>query len=127
MRAALGDRDHSGPGRVVDSWRDGANRIIRLRAVPARKVADHGLTRRTVRRVTQIAPRQHESGTSYKYETYATQWRCGWWSCTKVREQMIRVVVNNRVMNDGRFYGVVTAYCPPIQGQCPSWVNEHIN
>jgi len=72
--------------------------------------------------VTQLVPRRLDSGTSYRYETYARQYSCGWGSCRVKREQLVRVIVDYRVLSDNYYYGVVTGYCPGLAyGNCPSW------
>lgn len=86
----------TGPGSVVGSWQDSAGRTVLLRAVPRNKIYEHNLNVWTTQRVTQLAPRQFEGGTSYKYETYAREYSCSWWSCTVLRQQLVRVVINLR-------------------------------
>ena len=39
-------------------------------------------------------------------------------------EANVRVIVSFRRDNDGKSYGVVNAYYPPVQGKCPAWVNN---
>jgi hypothetical protein len=115
------------PGNVVHSWRDGQGHTVLLRQTPLAKVAGHGLTVRTVRRVTQLTNRELQSYTSYRYQTNATEYRCSWLRCTVVRRQAVRVIADFRRLNDNRQYGVVTAYCPGAGQVCPNWVNTHIN
>lgn len=84
----------------------------------------HGLDAGTVEKVTQRTNRQHQSQSSYKYETYARRFVCGIWNCTEVERQLVRVAVDFRTSTpDGKQFGVVTAYCPGAGDKCPAWVN----
>jgi hypothetical protein len=113
---------------IVSSWTDIAGRRVVIRQIPYDKVTGrHGLQLRTVRRVIQLVNRVHDGGTAYRYETYAREYRCSIWSCTVLREQLIRVVVDFRILTDGQPFGVVTAYCPGAGDLCPAWVNTAIN
>lgn len=125
---AEGAYDFSSHNPVLYSWRDRDGWMIRFRKTAHEKATQkHGLTVRTVKRSTQLGYKTHQSGTAYKYEAYAREYSCSWWRCKKIREQLIRVPVEFRLTYDGKYYGVITAYCPPYTGKCPSWVNTHIN
>lgn len=120
------------PGPVIDTWRDSADRVIRLRQRRMEHfTTKHELSVRTVRRTTQVANRYYDdtsaTGKTYLYRAWATKWSCGWWNCTKQAQVMIRVVEEHRVLSDGRFYGIVTGYCEGYYWKCPQWVNNHVN
>ena len=114
-----------GPGPIISWWYDKQGWRVNLREVPFSKIRGHGLTSSTVRRVTERARKEHESGTSYRYHARAQLVECGIWNCTVKGSQRIRVVVNFKEGYDRKKYGVVTAYCVRSdRGPCPSWVNR---
>lgn len=117
-----------GPGNVVQTWRDIRDRVIHLRERPLVKVQEHNLTVGTIQRVTKLVD-QKPSGQAFQYETPATEYRCGVWNCTVLRQQLVRVVVGFRDMDDGKTYGVISAYCLQQNKKrvCPGWVNAAIN
>lgn len=115
---------------IVSTWSDLRSRAMVLRQGPWDKIrVKHGLTISTVQKVTQREDRTFEAGTTWKYETIARLYTCRtfpWPECEVTDEQLVRVIDQTRLLSDQKKYGVVTAYCPPLQGLCPAWVNNSL-
>lgn len=115
---------------VLSEWGDIRGRALLIRQGRYDHLSiNHGLTLATVQKVTQREDRvlEQAGGTTYKYETMARLYTCStfpWPECVITAESLVRVVYDTYSALDGREFGVVTAYCPPTQGMCPSWVNS---
>lgn len=123
--SALADEDYYD---ILSEWGDSEGRSLLIRQGRYDHLSiNHGLTLSTVQKVTQRENRVSDGGTRYRYQTIARLYTCStfpWPECTITAEQPILVVYDTHPALDSREFGVVTAYCPPLEGLCPSWVNS---
>lgn len=107
------------------NWQDLNGKTVILRNGAWDKIRDkHNLSVKAVKVSTQYPDRQpHHSGTRYEYQaTYQERDDHG----RIEHEQKVETVVDFRHFEWGDTKGVVTSYCPPIQGKCPSWIKKTI-
>lgn len=117
---------------VFKTWRDSRDKEVVLWSDANLKlVYTHNVTWEVARAVTQ-KPRSliYEGGPSYRYEALAQKITCtGFWffpQCKVVDSVTVRTIIDYRNQYD-RTKGIVTTYCPPYQGACPSFVKNAIN
>ena len=66
--------------------------------------------------------------TSWRYYAYADKIICDYIECQIVDSRRVKLVADQRLLSDGKPFGLVTLYCIPDGGAereelCPSWVN----
>lgn len=67
--------------------------------------------------------REGGSGTTYVMTTHVIKSECWGVFCEAHEVELLRTVVDFRVMPDGLPYGIVTSYCVG-KVECPYWVND---
>ena len=116
------------PYEIVNRWQDKDGNNIVLRRKVRDKIANkHGLSVRTVQKVTQYAPRIDKVAETKNYFLPMDHIQCRGFGpfkrCRKVGSQDIKVAVDfklNAKYNDP--WGVATAYCVGTDGRCPDWI-----
>lgn len=115
--------------RIVGEWDDKNGRRVVMRERARSKIqSKHGLSANAPRVVTQYAPKieTFNGGDRVEYRLPMDHIRCEGWGparkCRKLETRDVLAVVGFNKVTDGRPYGVVTTYCPWVQGRCPDWV-----
>lgn len=116
------------PYEIVNRWQDKDGNNIVLRRKVRDKIANkHGLSVRTVQKVTQYAPRIDEVAETKNYFLPMDHIQCRGFGpfkrCRKVGSQEIKVAVDFKL--NPKYadpWGVATAYCVGTDGRCPDWI-----
>ncbi len=112
---------------IANSWNDVNGKTVYLRNNAWYKIRDkHNLSIKAVRVSTQYPDsKNREAAGSPNYVYLATfQERSS--RGRLIHQQVVRTIVSFRDYEWGGTKGVISSYCPPIQGKCPSWIKETV-
>lgn len=97
----------------------------------AKASVKHGVSSLDAFRFVLASPeftKEPAPSTSWRYYAYADKIICDYIECQIVDSRRVKLVADQRLLSDGKPFGLVTLYCIPDDGAerevlCPSWVN----